>query len=1742
MKHSKRLIALLLTALLCLSCVISPVGAQREQAPEDVSAAEEAAPENRLLEMAKADVHVFSADETVRVIVRMEGAAKAELGAAARADAGRRIAAQHTGLRQNMKNAGIAYTERFAYDTLLNGLALDLAYGDLEQLAQMPGVRGVYMVNRYAPPETVQMESSNEMTGAAWMQGIGYQGSGTVIAVLDTGVLAEHEAFQVYDGMLEHPKLSESEIRSRIDSLGYGTYVNQKLVFVNNYADWEENDLQDYIGHGTHVAGIAAGYAKPDEGAVRFRGAAPDAQLLSMKIFSNYDQISTDSSIYFKALEDAYNLGADVINLSVGVPNGFSYSQELEDEVYGDIYQNLRDNGVVVAAAAGNNGSMAEYASNRLGSGYVTADYADYGVLSAPSSYGQNLSVASAENACHSMYAIRAGEKNIRLIDDDDLFYHSLVGQGEQIWEYTVIPGYGRAEDYENLLVQDRIALVSRGGISFEDKLIAAANAGAAGLLVYNNEPGDLYMDIPFEWIPAAAVSAEDGAYLISLAETVEPPPAVIGDDSQEDLGTVYQKIRDQDELRPGRYLIVNDSASVAFRPSENDVNAPGNYLPVSIRSGSINADSDELWRASLQYNAEGLSWYGWYLSCGGEEDEVILDETPEDLSVSVRGDGTAEIRCGGCSFRYDSSAGVFRFFLPSGSLINDKNAQVSLYKLGTPVNFAPTQIGSFTASKDMLPVKNENGWLMSDYSSMGVTPDLQLKPTVTGVGGGVLSASAKDVHHYVTNSGTSMAAPNLSGAMACMLQYLANTRPDLDRVGRMELAEALLVSTAKVLTDADGRIYSPRKQGAGLVDLKAAAQAKICISEPILSLGDSETGSFQLRFEVRNLTQEAQSYLVNVTALRDQLAEYVAEEGGDGSGGNYNSLISEAITDGLTIQGERTLALPAGGSAVVELELQASQELVDSILTDFPNGGYLDGVVSLTQAEPSCDGKENCPGRIFTDMPKVSNWAHAGIDFVLRHGIFGGTGDGTTFEPGLTMDRAMTVTVLYAMAGKPEPQGPNPFKDVKKSKWYYKAVLWAAENGIVGGVSADRFDPTASVTREQLAAMLYRYAVYKHADTLTRANIKDFADYGKIHSYFREAMSWAVGNGLLAGAKVEGQILLKPRDSATRDQVATIFMGFVRNCLEPPALKSEAHAVFTGFIGDWSAAPILEAHDWREIVDVDNWVHTAPYDEYGGAYAKYGTYLDWVDFEINTQVNMALLAGNPSRDAVPRNAWLGDNPYGVVEFNEARSAISNTAAEGGAYLMPMLLRGARHLIMTVTDADTGALRYVEDSEYVPKAYRDSSFDAWRPSVCFWYGGEDAEGQPLPSDTELEIRFYGNPDWGEDALGAIDYEALADQGEAYLLWSFGLTVDNDAPQESALRYDPAAKTLGFTLTDNQFLAQAKLSPAPFYEEDGYVEYYEPIWQELYADEEPGCGHTVSLSGVEPGEYVLEMADYAGNVRKVMLALGSKAALFEIHFVCPEGCTPLGIDSWYATRGAELSLPWLEGEPLTGSFRGWISEPLPGIWSYDDLVDAALDEAIFDPGAPTEFYGESWLYALLTAPVSFGDPAARIRNYWVGLPDYSGTWAFASCDASIYYEHLFLSGTGETYYRQVSADADNVTWLEDPDPELLFTLSRRTDGLYTIRNADGDYLIADGREIGFSKRLDSRGLWDLRYDGNASYLCVNSGTGTDMALCYDLSLSRYHLCPLRSFRNSGHEYPLELFGGEALEYGYFTPEE
>ena len=170
-------------------------------------------------------------------------------------------------------------------------------------------------------------------------------------------------------------------------------------------------------------------------------------------------------------------------------------------------------------------------------------------------------------------------------------------------------------------------------------------------------------------------------------------------------------------------------------------------------------------------------------------------------------------------------------------------------------------------------------------------------------------------------------------------------------------------------------------------------------------------------------------------------------------------------------------------------------------------------------------------------------SWYRDSVAYVLVNGLMNGVSD-KYFEPNTTMTRAMLVTVLWRLDGSPAPKSSAPFGDLKQA-WYRDAVAWAAENEIVLGVGGDRFDPNGSITREQMATILYRFSEYKGYGTEERASIDSFPDASKVHSYAVEALEWACGAGYITGKEEKENILLDPRGSATRAQVATILTRF---------------------------------------------------------------------------------------------------------------------------------------------------------------------------------------------------------------------------------------------------------------------------------------------------------------------------------------------------------------------------------------------------------------------------------------------------------------------------------------------------------------------------------------------------------------------------------------------------------------------
>ena len=168
-------------------------------------------------------------------------------------------------------------------------------------------------------------------------------------------------------------------------------------------------------------------------------------------------------------------------------------------------------------------------------------------------------------------------------------------------------------------------------------------------------------------------------------------------------------------------------------------------------------------------------------------------------------------------------------------------------------------------------------------------------------------------------------------------------------------------------------------------------------------------------------------------------------------------------------------------------------------------------------------------------------DWFFADVDYVSAHGLMDGVGNGQ-FAPYASTNRAMVVTILWRLEGKPASGGGSDFRDVPAGMWYTEAIRWAAANGIVTGYSADRFGPLDNVTREQMAVILYRYAHFKGYDVSARADLSRFSDDGKISAWARDGLSWANAGGLISGMPDQ---TLAPQNHAVRCQTAAILHRF---------------------------------------------------------------------------------------------------------------------------------------------------------------------------------------------------------------------------------------------------------------------------------------------------------------------------------------------------------------------------------------------------------------------------------------------------------------------------------------------------------------------------------------------------------------------------------------------------------------------
>ena len=423
---------------------------------------------------------------------------------------------------------------RYDYQWLLNGVAVQVPYGMIEQIRQVAGVKQVLLQPQYEPCKaerqnnTLFTTTTGPMIGRDPVWADGYTGRGIKIAVIDTGLDDDHPNFQA----LPEEKLTEasfdvSDIEAVLEQLNATVRFNDKLtaadpqlsaqdlyrstkvVFGFNYADNNLNITHDYdtMGdHGTHVSGIAT--ANKVEGS-EVVGVAPDAQLLMMKVYgADHGGYAED---ILAALEDALLLGVDVVNMSLGTNAGFTTNVA---EVNA-IYNRVSETNTVLSVAAGNN-----YTSgfgNAWGTDQNQTMYPDNAVISQPGVYSNVLSVASMENSHIQRRYIAAGQRKMAFVETSVSYGLPSIDTLEESYGIVPVPNYGDVADFEGLDLTGKIALVQRGGIAFMDKCHNAADAGAVACIVYNNTEGEFGMDLTDckATIPCISIMIQDGEYLI---------------------------------------------------------------------------------------------------------------------------------------------------------------------------------------------------------------------------------------------------------------------------------------------------------------------------------------------------------------------------------------------------------------------------------------------------------------------------------------------------------------------------------------------------------------------------------------------------------------------------------------------------------------------------------------------------------------------------------------------------------------------------------------------------------------------------------------------------------------------------------------------------------------------------------------------------------------------------------------------------------------------------------------------------------------------------------------------------------------------------------------------------------------------------------------------------------------------------------------------------------------------------
>ena len=467
------------------------------------------------------------------------------------------------------------------FKNIINGFSMEINSNDYEKVKKIAGVKNIKKVKTYKPT----MNNANELCEVVnvWKK-YNFKGKGLVVSIVDTGIDYNHKDMKLTDP--KDGKIKRNEISEKLR----GKYFTEKVPYGYNFAD-ENRDVIDKTNsmHGMHVAGIVAANGKEEEIKENkaIRGIAPEAQLLAMKVFSNnpskYARGASGDDIA-AAIDESVNMGADIINLSLGASSGFVDETDIEQKAI----ENATKKGVIVVAAAGNDGFSSKKNNNDKVEGSVDTE-----LISNPGLDNKAIQVASFENNKTVLPAITYlyNGKTLKIPFMSSEVEPSGVLKEDESFE-IVDCGYGRkvnddseaknANDFDGKNLKGKVALIKRGKIDFISKKKNAQNQGAKAVIIYNNDGDNGYMSTAMDpkiTIPCIFINNKDGVEILKN----------LNKDSRVKFTDEVESIENNEKDKMSSFTSWGPTPNLDFKP---EISAPGGKIYSTLNNNKYGTKS----------------------------------------------------------------------------------------------------------------------------------------------------------------------------------------------------------------------------------------------------------------------------------------------------------------------------------------------------------------------------------------------------------------------------------------------------------------------------------------------------------------------------------------------------------------------------------------------------------------------------------------------------------------------------------------------------------------------------------------------------------------------------------------------------------------------------------------------------------------------------------------------------------------------------------------------------------------------------------------------------------------------------------------------------------------------------------------------------------------------------------------------------------------------------------------------